>query len=182
MFANAFYNKINDYIFITPNGEFIDENPVYIYEQENANLYGGEFGIHLHPHPLDWLHFESSFETVVGKQENNDYLPLIPANSLTNTVRVEFESNSVENSYVFVKLRSTFAQNNVNAFETTSDAYSLLSAGVGGLLKVFNNEMTVTLSATNLLNTAYIHHLSRLKPDGIFNMGRSINIGVTYSL
>lgn len=182
LFANAFYNKINDYIFITPNGEFIDENPVYIYEQENANLYGGEFGIHLHPHPLDWLHFESSFETVVGKQENNDYLPLIPANSLTNTVRVEFESNSVENSYVFVKLRSTFAQNNVNAFETTSDAYSLLSAGVGGLLKVFNNEMTVTLSATNLLNTAYIHHLSRLKPDGIFNMGRSINIGVTYSL
>ncbi|MFC0605753.1 TonB-dependent receptor [Winogradskyella pulchriflava] len=182
LYANAFYNKINNYIFLAPNGEFIDDDPVFLYQQENANLYGGELGLHLHPHPLDWLHFESSFETVTGKQDNDEYLPLIPANSLTNTVRVELNSNIIKKSYAFVKLRSTFAQNNVNTFETTSDAYNLLSAGIGGTFKVFNNEMDVMLSATNLLDTEYIHHLSRLKPDGILNMGRNINIGITYSL
>ncbi len=182
LFANGFYNKINDYIFLNPNGELIDDDPVFLYEQQNASLYGGEFGLHFHPHPLDWLHVESSFETVTGKLDNEDYLPLIPANSLTNTLRVEFDTKIVKNSYAFVRLRSTFAQNNVNPFETFTGAYNLLSVGLGGTFKFLNNEMNVTLSATNLLNTEYIHHLSRLKPDGILNMGRNINIGFTYSI
>ncbi|MAB47966.1 MAG: TonB-dependent receptor [Flavobacteriaceae bacterium] len=181
-FANAFYNKVNNYIFLNPNGDFIDNDPVFIYEQENASLYGGEFGFHLHPHPLDWLHFESSFETVTGKLDNDDYLPLIPANSLTNTIRAEFDSQLFKNSYAFVKLRSTFAQNNVNPFETSTDGYNLLSLGLGGTVTVFNKNLDVSLTATNLLDTEYIHHLSRLKPDGILNMGRNINIGVTYTL
>ncbi|WP_430468086.1 TonB-dependent receptor [Winogradskyella ouciana] len=182
LFANGFYNKVNDYIYLNPNGEFIEDDPVFIYEQQDATLYGGEFGLHLHPHPLDWLHFESSFETVTGKLDNDDYLPLIPANSLTNTVRVEFDFQSVKDSYVFVKLRSTFAQNNTNPFETASDAYNLLSVGIGGSFEFLKNDMAVTLSATNLLDTEYIHHLSRLKPDGILNMGRNVNLGITYTL
>jgi hypothetical protein len=43
----------------------------------NAKLYGGEIGLHFHPHPLDWLHYETSFETVTGKKQDGDYLPLI---------------------------------------------------------------------------------------------------------
>ncbi|RED45382.1 iron complex outermembrane receptor protein [Winogradskyella eximia] len=182
LFANAFYNKVNNYIFLNPNGELINGDPVFLYEQENAFLYGGEFGLHFHPHPIHWLHLESSFETVTGQLDNDDYLPMIPANSLTNTLRVEFNSETIKNINAFVKLRSTFAQNNVNTFETTSDAYNLLSLGVGGTFKMFNNDMNVSLSATNLLDTEYVHHLSRLKSDGIFNMGRNVNIGVTYTL
>ena len=79
-------------------------------------------------------------------------------------------------------MRSTFAQNNVNPFETSTDGYNLLSLGLGGTVTVFNNNLDVSLTATNLLDTEYIHHLSRLKPDGILNMGRNINIGVTYTL
>jgi hypothetical protein len=37
--------------------------------------------LHFHPHPLDWLHYETSFETVTGKKQDGDYLPLIPANN-----------------------------------------------------------------------------------------------------
>ena len=70
IFANGFYNNIKDYIYLSPNGNTIDGAPVFNYLQENASLYGGEVGFHLHPHPLDWLHFESSFETVTGKQGN----------------------------------------------------------------------------------------------------------------
>ncbi|WP_178988029.1 TonB-dependent receptor [Winogradskyella schleiferi] len=182
LFANAFYNKVNDYIFLNPNGEFIDEDPVFLYEQQNATLYGGEFGLHLHPHPIHWLHLESSFESVTGQLDNDDYLPLIPANSLTNTLRAEFNSKSMKNINVFIKLRSTFAQNKVNTFETTSDAYNLFSIGAGSTFKIFKNDMNVSISATNLFDTAYVHHLSRLKPDGILNMGRNVTVGVTYAL
>jgi iron complex outermembrane receptor protein len=74
LFANGFYNHINNYIYITPNGTVIDGNNVYDYVQANAKLYGGEGGIHFHPHPLDWLHFTSSFETVIGKNDNGNNL------------------------------------------------------------------------------------------------------------
>jgi iron complex outermembrane receptor protein len=49
-----------------------------------------EIGLHFHPHPLDWLHYETSFETVTGKKQDGDYLPLIPANNWNNTIRTEF--------------------------------------------------------------------------------------------
>ena len=182
VFANGFYNRINDYIYISPTGDIIDNQPVFSYLQEDASLYGGEFGLHVHPHPLDWLHFESSFEMVTGKQNNDDYLPLIPANNLNNTIRIEFEKPWVKKGYTFIKLQSTFAQNNVSPYEMTTGAYNLLSAGFGGSFSLFKNELSVTVAGTNLTNQGYINHLSRLRTDGIFNMGRNINVGFTYNL
>tara|TARA_R110002049_G_scaffold38978_2_gene120349 strand:+ start:6284 stop:8503 length:2220 start_codon:yes stop_codon:yes gene_type:complete len=181
IFANVFYNAINNYIYLSPNGTIMNDAPVYNYLQNNANLYGGEFGFHWHPHPLDWLHMESGFETVTGKQNNGDYLPLIPANSLSNTIRAEFDKNWAKESYVFVKLRTTFNQKNVGLFETNTNGYSLLSAGFGGTLQVLKTDLTITISGNNLINKTYINHLSRLKPDGIFNMGRNISLGINYS-
>lgn len=181
-FVNGFYNKINNYIYLSPDGSEIESNPVFIYEQNDANLYGGEIGLHLHPHPIDWLHIESSFETVTGKQANKVYLPLIPANSITNILRVEFEKPWFKKAYSFLKLTTTFNQNAISNFETSTLGYSLLSAGLGGSMKLFKKEATITLSGTNLTNKTYIHHLSRLKPDGIFNMGRNISVGISYYL
>ncbi len=181
--VNGFYNSINDYIYLSPNGEFVDDNPVYEYLQDNAKLYGGEIGLHLHPHPIHWLHLESSFSTVTGKLNNDDYLPLIPANNLKNTLRVEFEkADWLKDSYVFFKVNTWFNQNNVGQFETSTDGYTLLDVGFGGTLQVFKNDLEVSASITNLTDKEYINHLSRLKADGIFNMGRSINLGLSYKL
>ncbi|WP_456421606.1 TonB-dependent receptor, partial [Lutibacter sp.] len=103
VFANGFYNYINNYIFISPTGETINNNFVYKYIQNNAKLYGGEFGFHLHPHPIDWLHFNSSYELVIGKQDNGNYLPLIPANKLSNTIRIELnEKEWLKNGFAAI--------------------------------------------------------------------------------
>ncbi|WP_431134366.1 TonB-dependent receptor [Psychroserpens mesophilus] len=182
IFANAFYNIINDYIFLSPNGEFIDEDPVFLYLQDNARLYGGEFGFHFHPHPLDWLHVETSFETVTGQLDDDSYLPLIPANTLNNTVRVEFEKDWLKEGFAFIKYSSVFDQNNVNEFETTTEGFNLLSAGFGGTVNLFGNNLDISVAATNITNEKYINHLSRLKPDGIFNIGRNISFGLNYTL
>ena len=172
----------SDYIFLNPNGDVIDEDPVFVYLQDNARLFGGEFGFHFHPHPLDWLHVESSFETVTGQLSDDSYLPLIPANALHNTLRVEFEKNWLQKGYAFVKYSSTFAQNNISDFETPTSAYNLLSAGFGGTLEVFNRDLDISVAANNITDATYINHLSRLKPDGIFNMGRNISLGLNYTL
>lgn len=178
-FVNGFYNSVADYIFISPTDQFIDNTPVYDYLQDDAKLYGGELGFHLHPHPLDWLHFESSFETVKGKLDNSGYLPLIPANSLQNTLRIEFlDGKTRKYSSVFITLKNTFDQKSVSEFETATGGYSLLSAGLQSSFKFEKITIKVGLSGTNLTDKQYISHLSRFKPDGILNMGRSVNVNL----
>ncbi len=181
-FANAFYNKVNNYIFLSPNGNVINNNPVFDYLQDNAKLYGGELGFHLHPHPLDWLHFESSFETVTGKLNNNTYLPLIPANSISNILRAELDDKWISKGYAFIKVKSTFSQNKVGLFETNTPGYNLLSTGIGGTIQFLKKDLDISISGNNLTDKTYINHLSRLKPDNIYNMGRNISVGFTYYL
>ena len=179
--ANGFYNHINDYIFIAPTGEIEDGSDVYTYIQDNAKLYGGEFGFHLHPHPLDWLHLNSNFELVIGKQDNGDYLPLIPANKLTNTIRVEFNStNTLQNGFASVTLENTFKKTNLSAFETKSNAYNLVNVGVGGTIKLNKLDFDINLNVNNVFNESYISHLSRLKADGIHNIGRNFITSVKF--
>ncbi|MCG9972507.1 TonB-dependent receptor [Christiangramia crocea] len=182
-FINAFNNSVNDYIFISPTGETIDSSPVFQYVQENANLYGGEIGIHIHPHPLDWLHLESSFETVTGKLTSGSYLPLIPANSLTNTFRVELEEGKTfSGKYAFIRLKNVFDQNNPGMFETRTGGYGLLGAGFGTSINFGDSVLELGINGNNLLDKAYISHLSRLKPDNIHNIGRNFMISASWKI
>ena len=182
-FANAFYNHINHYIYTSPTGEVMDTNSVYDYIQNNAKLFGGEIGLHFHPHPLDWLHLESSFETVTGKKQNGDYLPLIPANNWSNTIRTEFKiKNWLDEGFAILNISSTLNQNNVSGFETKSNGYTLFNLGFGGKVKIGKTAFDVNLNGNNLLNKSYIAHLSRLKTDGIPNIGRNIVLGLNFNI
>ncbi|MCG2610183.1 TonB-dependent receptor [Flavobacterium sp. SM15] len=181
-FANGFYNHITNYIFLAPNGTIIDSNNAYDYLQDNAALYGGEVGIHFHPHPLDWLHYVSSFETVTGKKDNGDHLPLIPANKFSNTLRTEFDlQNWFKKGYALINVDYVFKQNNISAFETSSMDYCLVNLGFGGTVSLGKSKFDLSVNANNLLNKTYIAHLSRLKTDGIPNMGRNLVLGINFN-
>jgi len=183
LFANGFYNHINNYIFISPNGNVIDDNNVYDYVQANAKLYGGEAGIHFHPHPIDWLHFTSSFETVIGKKDNGDNLPLIPANKWNNNFRGEFNiKNWWKEGFATINIESTFAQNNNSEFETRTNDYTLINLGLGGKIILGKSAFNFNLNANNLFDKTYISHLSRLKSDGIPNIGRNIVLGINFMI
>lgn len=186
-FVNGFYNHINNYIYTSPTGEVIDENAVFDYIQDNAKLYGGEIGLHFHPHPLDWLHFETSIETVTGEKQSrsvgSDYLPLIPANNWNNTIRTEFDiKNWLEDGFATLHVSSTFNQKNVSGFETESNGYNLVNLGFGGTVKLGKTTFDVNINGNNLFDKRYIAHLSRLKTDGIPNIGRNIVLGVNFNL
>ncbi|MBK0369295.1 TonB-dependent receptor [Flavobacterium agrisoli] len=182
-FVNGFYNHINNYIYTSPTGEMLDDNYVFEYIQDNAKLYGGEVGLHIHPHPLDWLHFETSFETVTGKKDNGDYLPLIPANNWNNTIRTEFTiKNWLREGFASFNVSSTFNQNKVSGFETASDAYTLVNLGLGGTIQLRKLTFGLSLNANNLFDKQYIAHLSRLKNDGIPNIGRNVVLGLNFNL
>ena len=186
-FVNGFYNHINNYIYASPNGNTIDGNAVFDYIQNNAQLYGGEIGLHFHPHPLDWLHFESNFETVTGKKQSrsfgSDYLPLIPANNWNNTLRTEFNVQQwLTDGFATLNVSHTFSQDNVGGFETRSKAYTLFNLGLGGKITLGKMAFDLNLNGNNLFDKKYIAHLSRLKTDGIPNIGRNIILGVNFMI
>ena len=182
-FVNGFYNHINDFIYTSPTGDVIEENDVFEYIQNDAKLYGGEIGLHFHPHPLDWLHYETSFETVTGKKQDGDYLPLIPANNWNNTFRTEFDiKNWLKEGFATLNITSTFNQNNVSGIETKTDGYTLLNLGFGGKMKFGKTEFNINLNANNLFDKEYTAHLSRLKTDGIPNIGRNIILGLNFNI
>lgn len=182
-FVNSFYNNIYNYIYITPTNQEINDFNVYSYIQNDAYLYGGEIGLHLHPHPLDWLHFESSYEMVIGKQNESGYLPRIPANLIDNTLRAEFDiDNWLEFGYLFVNLESTFKQNKVSNFEEVTKGYNLLNFGLGGDL-IFNKLKTnINFTIKNVLNKEYASHLSVLNEEGIQNIGTNFIFGIKFNL
>ena len=183
LFVNGFYNYINNYIFIAPNGNIINGFNVFDYTQANANLYGGEAGIHFHPHPLDWLHITSSFESVTAKKQNGDYLPLIPANKWNNTIKTEFKSTRyLKDNFAVINVAYTLPQNNLGQFETKSYDYTLINLGIGSKVTLGKMIFELNLNGNNLLNKTYISHLSRLKPDGIPNIGRNIVLGVNFNM
>jgi iron complex outermembrane receptor protein len=183
LFLNGFYNHITNYIFIAPNGNQINGNDVYDYLQANTNLYGGEAGIHFHPHPIDWLHITSSFESVTGKKQNGENLPLIPAMKWNSSIKTEFKSTKwFQEGFAVLNLEHYLNQNNPGLFETNTTDYTLLNLGFGGQIRLGKMAFDVNINANNLLDKRYISHLSRLKNDGIPNMGRTVVLGINFSI
>jgi iron complex outermembrane receptor protein len=171
----GFYNKINDYIFLSPTGtESSDGFPVYKYLQANAGLYGGEAVVHLHPKQLEWLHFETTYSSVTGKREDGEYLPLIPAHKLRMEIRGERKQlGLLENGYLKFSAFHAFDQRNLAHEEEATPGYTLFDTGIGATVKVSNQPVELGLTLNNIFDITYIDHLSTLKEAGYFNPGRN---------
>src|SRR5699024_8706546 len=120
---------------------------------------------------------------VSGKMKKGEYLPLIPANALKNSVRIVFHDGKTrKNSSVFLNLEHVFNQNHPGSFKTLTGGYSLLNAGIQNGFDIKKFKIKLALNGTNLTDKKYISHLSRFKPEGIFDIGRSININLKLSI
>ncbi|HEX8348691.1 MAG TPA: TonB-dependent receptor, partial [Hymenobacter sp.] len=208
---DAFENRIQNYIFPRHllNAEGSDSiastgDPVFLYDQGNARLAGGEVSLDIHPHPLDWLHFENSFSMVRARQLDQSAdslrnLPFIPADRIQSELRVNFRklgTTRLANFYARVNMEHTFAQNRFfSAFqtETRTPGYTLFNAGVGSDWVSAKGQtlFSLYLTGNNLFDVAYQSHLSRLKyadynasngRTGVFNMGRNVSVKLTVPL
>ena len=197
---NLFTNTVDHFIFSSKLNTNEISNPVYgsipvfQFTAGNAHFYGGEYHIDIHPHPLDWLHFENSFSYVIAtlakQPAESHYLPFIPAPVWISDVKIEFKklNHSLSNSYLKFGIDNTWKQNHFYAAygtETATPSYTLLDLGAGTDFVVHGKTMfSLYISANNLTDVAYQRHLSRLKYTGInystgrigiFNEGRNIS-------
>lgn len=177
--VSGFYNYINNFIYLAPQDSFVDGSQLFEYTQDDANLYGFETTIDIHPHAMHWLHFETQYAMVVGEKADGSYLPRIPGNNLLNTLKAELNDfKFVKSPFVSFGVNTIFTQNNIDAFETPTLTYVLLNASIGAELMLGKQPLEFTLGVTNLLDRQYFNHLSRLKPDGIYNMGRNMVVSI----
>lgn len=203
---NLFNNFINNYIY---NQKLIGVNgtdsvvtgsgvpQTFKFQASNANLYGGELSIDLHP--LKSIHFENSLSVVYAQNkgvagkavaDTERYLPFIPPLHGFSELRVDWNTKAIKHGFVKIQAECYANQNRIyEAYgtETSTPGYTLFNAGVGGS---FVNKQNITICsiyvmANNLFDVTYWDHLSRLKyftsnPDdsrehGIYNMGRNIS-------
>jgi len=176
----GFYNMVDNYIFISPTGDTtVSGIDIFRYKQANSVLFGGEAGLHIHPKPIKWLHFKTTFSSVIGKQENGDFLPFVPAHKLKFELQTEKEKLLfLHNAFISVNTTTAFNQNNAAPDETPTKGYTLLDLSVGGNIRVRNQFFTLSLSANNVLDTKYIDHLSTLKEVNLYNQGRNISLSL----
>jgi iron complex outermembrane receptor protein len=176
----GFYNSVRHYIFISPTGDTTtDGMSIYMYNQNDAALFGGESGLHIHPEPLEWLHFETTFASVIGKQKNGEYLPFIPAHKLNFELRGEVVKMAfLHKPFLSIHTCTAFDQNNAAPDETVTNGYTLVDLSLGGQIKAGNQYISVGFSVNNLLDKKYIDHLSTLKEVNMQDPGRNITINI----
>lgn len=199
--VDLFYNKIDNFIYLQKlnslagGDSLMDGNQTFKYISGDAHLYGGELTLDIHPHPLDWLHFENSFSIVQsvqsGQPDSLKYLPFTPAPKFHSELRVDLRKTGtiLSNAYARLSMDKYFAQNHFySAFgtETATPGYSLFNFGLGAdILSRKRTLFTLIFNINNLTDKAYQSHLSRLKYQdknnvtnrmGVFNMGRNLSI------
>lgn len=174
-FANPYVNRIARYVFLNPTDSVIGGLKVYTYTQANVWLYGAEAGVHWHPHPVDWLHLESTFESVVAQAGDGDPLPLIPAHKVVSTVKAEVQSpRRLRLRIVAIEHVYRFKQDRVAAFEQPTPGYHLINVRAEAELKSKRSRLSFGIGVKNLLNAEYFEHLSRLRSLGLPQPGRSV--------
>jgi iron complex outermembrane receptor protein len=176
----VFYNHIFNYIHLAPTSDTTEDGDIiYRYLQAEALLYGGEASLHVHPHPIHWLHILATYSQTIGQYAIGDYLPLIPASDLYLEIRLQKQQwKFLRNIYLEGGVDIVFAQNHPSVYETNSPAYNLVNMGFGFDIQWKQNLINFNIKAANLLNINYYDHLSSLQYLDIYNMGRNVSFSI----
>lgn len=211
--TSLFYNHISNFIFyekvlngagadsILTDPHTGDDLNVYRFDQKDANLYGAELALDIHPHPLDWLHFRNAFSYTraqfTEEVDGTKNIPFIPAARLYTDLAVSLlpKGKTVRNLHINLESDYTFKQDHpFTGFdtETATPDYWLINAGIGGdFMSKGKPLFSLRFTAYNLGDVAYQNHLSRLKyaavnnvtgRTGVFNMGRNFGIKLNVPL
>ena len=198
-YENVLNNSGDDSILIDPGtGETLN---VFKFDQRTANLYGTELSLDIHPHPLDWLHFENTFSYTrarfIQSIDGTRNVPFIPAAQFFSELKGNFlaQGRMFRNLYVGIESDYTFKENHPFTgynTETATGDYWLVDITAGTDIISHNKKLfSIYLSAMNIGDVAYQSHLNRLKylavnnvtgREGVFNMGRNFGIRINVPL
>ena len=186
---SGYINKLKNFIYLLNTGDSIIQitslpkspNPLYQYKQGDATYSGGEFSLRLHSEKVDWFTMNIGYSLLDASLKTGGKIAYLPSNKLITEVRI-----GKKKAWIFVapffdlKVSNYEKRKQIADYEIASSGYTVTDISLGGNIKLFKQQTTLTLFCTNLMNTGYFNQLSLLKNIGVRDMGR--NIGFKLSI
>jgi iron complex outermembrane receptor protein len=181
--VNPFLNNIQQFIYLQPMDSMVSNLPVFAYKPLNRVLfYGGDIGLHYHPHFAHDLHMEATYSYLNVRTKTDSSISMIPPGRLMMSLRYQLNiGKKLQVKDVLVQYTFMNAQNRIAFNETASSAYQLLDAS----MQIKWNGKTpfeVQVGCRNIFNSTYIDHLSRLKNISMASPGRNIYISINFNI
>ena len=172
--VSAFYNDFKDYIYAQDTGEEIDELPVFIYGQADAEFYGFEGEVTLPLYTRGESHFEVRLASdyVRGRLQDGGNLPQLPP--WRYGIELHHESGPL---HIGLEAYRYDDQDQVAPNERVTGGYTMLDADLSYRVPLGRTNLLVFLRASNLLDEDARRHTSPLKELAPLP-GRSATMGV----
>ncbi|MBN1185253.1 MAG: TonB-dependent receptor [Bacteroidales bacterium] len=172
----GFYNRIFDYIFLSPTADTTaDGIDIYRYLQNNSTIYGMESEIEWQP--VTFLTILANYSHIIAQQDGGYNLPFIPQDKIHGQIIVtKLYKGFLHELHVSLNPLFAFTQNNPHQFEDITESYFITNTYINTKLKYNHRIIECGLFIHNLFDNAYQDHLSTLKEVGYYNMGRNITI------
>ena len=167
--AEAYYNFINDFIFLSPTptpvltirGAF----PAFEYKQCNAILSGVNYQI---KQGVKSITFKSKGSFLhAWNRTINDYIVLMPSNQISASVDYIFKDNKTfTKTKTEFNAKHVFKQNNVPAntdVVAPPEAYTVLSASISATIHFKHQPVIASFEVDNLLNSRYRDYMNRFR-------------------
>jgi len=182
-----FFNSINNYIYLVQTNEdaSIGGGKIFQHVQNDANLYGGELALDIHP--VSWLGIHGSYSMVradiTDDSEGIDHPTFTPQDRLTGEIKIQQEALGFFKRPNFsVEVMHFFEQTRTGQNEVSTPAFTLLNARIGASLVIGKQMLDLFINGSNLANETYFDHLSVTKPLNLNMMGRNVMFGVRLPL
>lgn len=175
---SPFYNYFTNYIYLTPVNEQWFGFPVYRYKQQNALQYGAEFTVYYNF--IKNAILKIGYSGMNSKTQDGNYTPYIPAQKIKPQLDYKLHLFNKHKLNLNTNIDYVMAQHHTAPYEISTAKYTVWNASAQLLLK--NQKWSFGLNINNILNTAYIDHLSRFKNYGLLNIGRNIIFNLNYKL
>jgi iron complex outermembrane receptor protein len=180
-----FISYYKNFIYLAPTQYFssmLDQDAfpeggqIYQYRQNNAFYIGGEATLEYHP--IKALHLKVAGEYVRNYNFDTQLpLPFTPAPSIFLEAMYHFDGKKVKPN-IGVNFKKVMTQNRTDRNERSTEGYHLLGLTAGAEVSVVGLKPVLSITAHNLLNARYMHHLSRYRLLNLPEQGRNITLSL----
>ena len=174
----AYRNWFDNYIYLSETGDEEDSLPVFLHLQQDATYTGaeGEIGWTFLDTGSTTFHTDLRGEYVRAKLADGSNVPRIPP--LSFTAALETAGN---NWKLRGEVEHAAAQNDVAAYETTTDGFTMVNAIATWKPLASDPSLSVILKAENIFDATGRRHTSFTK-DFVPMAGRNISVTARMSL
>ena len=179
---NPYFNRIQNFIYLQNSDSMIGSYKLFEFKQlDLAYLYGGEVGVHYHPHRIHRLHLESNFSITIGQDSKGNALNLMPQPNSNNRIRYDIKNKQkFQIKSVLLEHQYFLPQNRVGLNELPSTEYHLINLALDMEIRD-NDHFSFKAGVRNLTNSSYIAHLSPFRNLGIPQPGINFFLSVKYN-